>query len=270
MPEEQTSHAGVPPVDRLLDLSGRIALVTGTGGGAIGAGIATRFAEAGAAVALHYRESRQAAHDLAARLGGSGARAVAVEADLTVAAQVKDLFDRIVQDLGPPDIIVNNAGAYPLATILDMAVSEWDAVLAANLKSVHLVTQESARRLRAAGRGGAIVNVASIEAHNVAPAHSHYAAAKAAVVMYTRSAARELGPLGIRVNAVSPGLIWRQGLDEAWPDGVARYRKAAPLGRLGRADDVADACLLLASDASRWITGAELLVDGGVLTNTAY
>jgi 3-oxoacyl-[acyl-carrier protein] reductase len=88
--------------------------------------------------------------------------------------------------------------------------------------------------------------------------------------MYTRSAARELGPLGIRVNAVSPGLIWRRGLDEAWPDGVARYRAAAPLGRLGAFDDVADACLFLLSRASRWITGANLVVDGGVLTSPAY
>jgi NAD(P)-dependent dehydrogenase (short-subunit alcohol dehydrogenase family) len=154
--------------------------------------------------------------------------------------------------------------------VLEMDEAEWDLVVDANLKSVHLVTQALARRLAEAGRGGAIVNVASIEAGNVASGHSHYVAAKAAVVMYTRAAARELGPLGIRVNTVSPGLIWREGLDEAWPDGVRRYRNAAPLGRLGRFDDVADACLFLASPAARWITGADLVVDGGVLTNTAY
>ena len=107
-------------------------------------------------------------------------------------------------------------------------------------------------------------------ASNVAPMHSHYIAAKAGVVMYTKAAAREFGPRNIRVNVVSPGLIWKEGLDEAWPDGVTRYRRAAPLGRLGAAMDVADAVLFLASDASRWITGAELIVDGGVLTSTAY
>ena len=122
-------------------------------------------------------------------------------------------------------------------------------MVAANLTSVHLVTQAVARGLRDAGRGGAIVNIASIEASNVAPAHSHYAAAKAGVVMYTKSAARELGPLGIRVNAVSPGLIWRPGLDEAWPQGVSAYTAATPLGRLGRFEDVADACLFLVSAA---------------------
>lgn len=269
MPDDKMP-VGAPPVGALLDLTGRVALVTGAGGGAIGAGVAARLAEAGAAVVLHYRASRQQAHDVATRIGAGGGRAIALEADLAVEGQVRDLFDQAVQDLGLPDIVVNNAGTYPLATILDMRAADWDAVLDANLKSVHLVTREASRRWQAAGRGGVLVNVASIEAHSVAPAHSHYAAAKAAVVMYTRSAARELGPLGIRVNVVSPGLIWREGLDEAWPDGVRRYRKGAALGRLGEAADVADACLFLASPASRWITGVELIVDGGVLTNNAY
>ena len=96
-----------------------------------------------------------------------------------------------------------------------------------------------------------------------AAGHSHYGAAKAAVVAHTRAAALELGPLGIRVNAVAPGLIARPGIAEQWPDGVARWEAACPLGRLGEPDDVADACLFLASDAARWITGAVLVVDGG-------
>jgi NAD(P)-dependent dehydrogenase (short-subunit alcohol dehydrogenase family) len=122
----------------------------------------------------------------------------------------------------------------------------------------------------AQGQGGAIVNVTSIEAENPAPAHSHYNAAKAGAAMHTRAAAQELGPHGIRVNAVAPGLVWREGLDEAWPDGVARYLNAAPLGRLGQPEDVADACLFLASPAARWITGASLTVDGGVMTRQIF
>ena len=141
--------------------------------------------------------------------------------------------------------------------------------MAANLTTTHLMTQAFALAVDA-DRGAAIVNIASIEASNVAPLHSHYIAAKAGVVMYTKAAAREFGPQNIRVNVVSPGLIWKEGLDEAWPDGVTRYRLAAPLGRLGSAADVADAVLFLASDAARWITGTELVVDGGVLTNTTY
>jgi len=258
-----------PPVAQLLDLSGHVALVTGAGRG-IGATIAARLSEAGARIIVHHHRSADAARDLAARLPTAAGPATALGANLTDPVEVTRLFEYAAEGPGVPDIVVNNAGSYTTSTLLEMEPAEWNEVVAANLTSVHLVTQEAARRLRAAGRGGAIVNIASIEAHNVAPSHAHYCAAKAAVLMYTRSAAHELGPAGIRVNVVSPGLIWQRGLDEAWPDGVARYRAAAPLGRLGRADDVADACLFLASAAARWVTGTELVVDGGVLTNTAY
>lgn len=257
------------PVGDLLDLRGRVALVTGAGAG-IGTGIAVRLAEAGAHVAVHYHRSDDGAREVVSRIDSAGGTARAYRADLTQPAEVQDLRQRIAGDMGLPVLVVNNAGTYPLGSILDVDAGDWQAVVAANLTSVHLVTQAVARGLRDARCGGAIVNIASIEASNVAPAHSHYAAAKAGVVMYTKSAARELGPLGIRVNAVSPGLIWRQGLDDAWPQGVADYTAATPLGRLGRFDDVADACLFLLSEGARWITGAELVVDGGVLTNRAY
>jgi len=259
----------VPPVSALLDLRGHTVLVTGAGSG-IGSGIALRFAEAGAAVLVHFHASDAGARAVVARIRDSGGTAIAVQADVTTPSAVNHLLDDAAGALALPDLVVNNAGVYPLGSILDMPPADWDRVIAANLTSVHLVTQALANRLRKDGRPGAIVNIASIEASNVAAAHSHYSAAKAGVVMYTRAAARELGPFGIRVNAVSPGLIWRAGLDEAWPDGVTRYRAAAPLGRLGRFDDVADACVFLASPAARWITGTELVVDGGVLTNSAY
>ena len=258
-----------PPVAALLDLRGRTALVTGAGAG-IGTGIATRLAEAGAHVAVHYHRSDDGARDVVDTILAAGGSARAFRADLTQAPDVADLIARVRADLGHPDILVNNAGTYPLGTILDMSADDWQAVVAANLTSVHLVTQAVARALRDARTPGAIVNIASIEASNVAPAHSHYAAAKAGVVMYTRSAARELGAHGIRVNAVSPGLIWREGLDQAWPQGVSAYAAATPLGRLGQFDDVADACLFLVSPAARWVTGIELVVDGGVLTSRAY
>ncbi len=259
----------VPPVSSLLDLSNRVVIVTGAGAG-IGGGIAERFAEAGASVIVHYRENKAGASDVVSRIASRHGRAVTCGADLTATAGAEHLIACAASQLGEPDILVNNAGAYPVASIAEMTEEDWDAVVDANLKSVHLTTRAFARRLMAAGRPGAIVNIASIEASAVAPMHSHYQAAKAGVVMYTRAAAREFGPSGIRVNAVSPGLIWRDGLDAAWPDGVSRYTRAAPLGRLGKVDDVADACLFLASAAARWITGAELVVDGGVLTNNAY
>jgi 3-oxoacyl-[acyl-carrier protein] reductase len=258
-----------PAVSRLFDFEGRSVIVTGAGAG-IGAGIAERFAEAGAAVFIHYRGNEAGAQETAARIAGRGGRCAAGRADLTVPDEVDRLLAEAASTVGPPDVLVNNAGTYPLSSIADMAAAAWDAVLDANLKSVHLTTRAAARRMEAGRRGGSVINIASIEARNVAPHHAHYAAAKAGVVMYTRAAAREFGPAGIRVNAVSPGLIWRRGLDAAWPEGVRRYSAAVPLGRLGLPSDVADACVFLASPAARWITGIELVVDGGVLTNTAY
>jgi NAD(P)-dependent dehydrogenase (short-subunit alcohol dehydrogenase family) len=117
-----------------------------------------------------------------------------------------------------------------------------------------------------AGEGGSIVNISSIEGEVPMPGHAHYNAAKAGVAMHTRTAAAELGGHGIRVNAVAPGLIRREGLEDDWPEGVASWRSGCPLGRLGEPDDVADACLFLASAASRWITGTTIRVDGGFLS----
>ena len=257
----------IPEVGRLLDFTGQVALVTGAGSG-LGGAIALRFAEAGARVAVHYRASREGAEAMAGRLGAG--RAIAIRADLAKEPDARALVARTVDAFGRLDVLVNNAGAYPMAGVLDMTPAQWDEVMAANLTSVFLGTQAAARQMVAQGGGGAIVNVTSIEAANPAPAHSHYNAAKAGAAMYTRAAAQELGPHGIRVNAVAPGLIWREGIEEAWPDGVARFLEAAPLGRLGHPEDVADACLFLASPAARWITGASLTVDGGVLTRKPF
>jgi NAD(P)-dependent dehydrogenase (short-subunit alcohol dehydrogenase family) len=199
-----------------------------------------------------------------------GGKAITVRADVTRQAEAERLMAQSVEKLGGIDVLINNAGTYPVASLLEMTEEEWGQVLGANLGSAHFCTQAAARQMIRRGRGGAIVNIASIEAESPAPGHSHYNAAKAGLLMHTRAAAQELGRQGIRVNAVSPGLIWRDGLDQDWPDGVARYKKAVPLGRLGQPDDVADACLFLASPAARWITGANLVVDGGVMTNTVF
>jgi NAD(P)-dependent dehydrogenase (short-subunit alcohol dehydrogenase family) len=259
----------IGPPGGLLDFADRVVIVTGAGSG-LGAGIALRFAEAGAAVVVHYRTSEAGAKGIVGRIESTGGRAVQFQANVAEKAGAERLVETAREAFGQVDVLVNNAGLYPVDPLLEMTEEAWDSVFDANLRSIHLCTQAAARRMMEGGAGGAIVNIASIEAHNPAPGHAHYGAAKAGVVMYTRSAARELGQHGIRVNTVSPGLIWREGLDEAWPDGVARYKKAVPLGRLGQPDDVADACLFLASPAARWITGADLLVDGGVMTNTVY
>lgn len=260
--------ADTPPKE-LLDLSGCNVLVTGAGAG-IGSGIARRFAAAGAAVAVNYRRSADGAKAVVEAIGSAGGRAVALQADVTRRSEVASLVEAAADALGGVDALVNNAGLYPLHPLVEMDDDQWDEVVDSNLRSTFLCTQVVARHMQATGRRGAIVNVASIEATNPAPAHSHYNAAKGGVLMHTRAAALELGPSGIRVNAVSPGLIWREGLDAAWPDGVERYRRAAPLGRLGEYDDVADACLFLASPLARWITGSELVVDGGVMCHQIF
>ncbi|MGH7542501.1 MAG: SDR family NAD(P)-dependent oxidoreductase, partial [Gemmatimonadota bacterium] len=248
-----------PPIDELLDFTDRTVLVTGSGSGH-GRGIARRFAEAGAAVVVHYRTSETGARDVVQAIEDAGGRASALQADLTQAGDVERLFAETEHLFHRLDVLVNNAGIYPLSALLEMTEAEWESVIRSNLTSAHLCTQAAARGML---QGGAIVNVASIEGLQPMPRHAHYDAAKAAVLMHTRAAALELGPRGIRVNAVSPGLIGREGIEEAWPEGVQRWLEVVPLGRMGTPEDVADACLFLASDAARWITGANLVVDGG-------
>ncbi len=260
---------GGTPIHKLLDLSGKSALVTGAGRG-IGAAIARRLAEAGAAVVVNYRASAAGAEELVQEIRDSGGKATAKQADVTHRAQVEHLVAATVSAHGGLDVLVNNAGIYPVSTLVEMSEEEWDAVVDANLKSVHLCTQAAAARMIERGEGGAVVNIASIEGHTPAPMHAHYDAAKAGVIMHTRAAAQELGPHGIRVNALSPGLIQAEGLQESWPEGVERWLAAAPLGRVGRPVEVADACLFLASSAAAWITGAVLPVDGGVLARPAF
>jgi NAD(P)-dependent dehydrogenase (short-subunit alcohol dehydrogenase family) len=251
------------------ELSGKVAVVTGASRG-IGTAIASRFSAAGAAVVVHYRKREADARELVRSLEANGARALAVGADLRKADEVESLFRDTERELGAIGILVNNAGSYPLHPLVDATEEEWKAVVETNLLSVHLATQAAAQRMIASGTSGAIVNVASIEGLRPAPEHSHYVAAKSGVLAYTRSAALELGPHGIRVNAVSPGLIWREGIEEAWPEGVASFRARAPLGRLGRPEEVAEACLFLASPRASFVTGANLVVDGGVLAAPAF
>ncbi len=259
----------IPPVGSLLDFHEKVAIITG-GGTGIGRGIAGRFAEAGATVAIHYNTSKIGAESLKQDILSKNGKAEIFHADLTESEQVSKLFDSIYQSFGKIDILVNNAGAFPLASLLEMTPSQWDNVINVNLRSAFLCTQAAARQMIKSGNGGSIINITSIEAENPAPSHCHYDTAKAGLLMLTRSSAMELAPHQIRVNAVAPGLIWKEGIEQEWPDGVKRWEKTAPLHRLGMPEDVADACLFFASDASRWITGARLLVDGGVMTHCIF
>lgn len=238
-----------------FDFAGETVLVTGASGG-IGQGIARRFAAAGAKVAVHYHARREAAEALAAKIGGA-----AFAADLSGEAGCAGLVQAVAARLGPVDILVNNAGLQPVLPFEAVTGAAMAEMLAANLGGPMALM----RALAQAGRPAGVVNIASIEGMQPAAGHAHYAASKAALIMLTRAAALELGPKGIRVNAVSPGLVDTGGLSERWPDGVGRYLANAPLGALGTPEDIADAVLFLASDAARWVSGANLVVDGGVL-----
>jgi len=253
-----------PDVRALLDLTGRVAIVTGASGN-IGGGIARRLHEAGASVVVHAGGRPEAAEALAAELR-DGAAAVAGDVERDAAA----ICRLAVTAFGRLDIVVNNAGIQPVTPLMSIGPEDAAEMLRVNVGGVIAMTREAAAVMAEHGGGGAIVNVSSIEGLQPAFDHSHYAASKAAVIMHTRAAALELGPHGVRVNCVSPGLIHVDGLAEAWPEGVARWHAAAPLGRLGQPADVADAVLFLASDAARWITGANLVVDGGVLTHNTW
>lgn len=260
----------IPQVNQLLDFTKKVVIVTGASSG-IGAGIAKRFNEAGASIVAHANSNLDKAKAIAAQCNSS----IALPADLSTEAGANALIAEAVRAFGRVDVLINNAGVYPLHTLMDMSAADWDGVINANLRSAFLCTQAFARQVaRQLAQQDhaecAIVNITSIEAENPAPMHSHYNASKGGLLMLTKAAANELAAQGIRVNAVAPGLIAREGIEQAWPDGVQRWKSAAPLGRLGTPEDIADACLFLASPAARWITGSSLTVDGGVMTHQIF
>jgi glucose 1-dehydrogenase/3-oxoacyl-[acyl-carrier protein] reductase len=246
----------------------QVVLVTGAGRG-LGLAIGRAFAAAGAKVIFHYNTSRQTAEETVSEILQRGGQALACQADVSAPQEVERLFAAAQAEFGQLDVLVNNAGTYPTSPLLELDPEEWDAVINSNLRSTFLCTQAAAQIMKNR-MSGAIINIASIEGNFPAVNHAHYNAAKAGVIQFTKSAARELGCYNIRVNAISPGLINRPGLEKDWPEGVARWCSSAPLGRVGTPRDIANACLFLASPAASWITGVNLPVDGGASTTPAF
>jgi len=243
----------------LLDLTGHTALVTGAGGG-IGASISRKLSEAGAQVILHYNNSKMGVEALAREIDAKRI----IKCDLSKPAKIKTMINTLVAEKCMPNLLVNNAGMQTVAPLLEAEEQVWEDINKVNLGGIYALTKYIANALVAEKCGGAIVNIASIEGLDPAEGHAHYAASKAAVLMFTRASALELGQHNIRVNAVAPGLISRPGIEEDWPEGVERWRIRAPLSRLGTGDDIANAVLFLLSPAAVWISGNTLQVDGGM------
>jgi NAD(P)-dependent dehydrogenase (short-subunit alcohol dehydrogenase family) len=247
----------------LTDFKGKTVLITGSSGG-IGRALAAEFSAAGAALALHYFRNQEEAEKIRFQLTENQAQADIFQADLTKQDEVDVLFDSVLGRFGRVDILINNAGIYPPRELIETESRDWDKVLGTDLSAVHLCTRIAVKSMIKQKIRGSVINIASIEAENPAPLHAAYCAAKGGLVSYTRAAALEFGSFGIRVNAVSPGLIDRPGLKDDWPEGIKRYTFGAPLGRIGQPEDVARACLFLASPLADWITGVNLRVDGGI------
>jgi NAD(P)-dependent dehydrogenase (short-subunit alcohol dehydrogenase family) len=240
-----------------IQLAGRVAVVTG-GGAGIGRGIAAGLASFGASVAV-WEQNPETCASASAEIGALG-----VPADVRDGAQVDAALARTTSELGSVSILVNNAGGVFASPILETSENGWDALYRANLRHVLLCTQRVARAMVAARTGGSIINVTSIEGVRAAPGYAAYAAAKAGVINYTKTAALELAPHGLRVNALAPDITLTEGIRAVAPPGAeARFGHVVPMGRAGHVDEMAGAAVFLASNLSGYVTGQTIHVDGG-------
>jgi 3-oxoacyl-[acyl-carrier protein] reductase len=243
-----------------VNLSGKVALVTGAGRG-IGKAIAQGLADCGVQVAVNDIDAERAT--LTAGLLHGDANAYI--ADVSVSGQVNDMIQKVMADYGRLDILVNNAGVEPRASILAMSDEQWEEAIGTNLTAAFYTSRAAGRMMKEAG-GGVIVNIASIAGHNIPIAErSGYVASKAGLVGFTRECAREFAAYGIRVNAVCPGVIETEMTEHLRhnPDQMAKWLADIPQKRLGMPEDVVGLVLFLCSDASRYLTGQAINVDGG-------
>ena len=245
-------------------LKGKTALITGASKG-IGKAIALKFAEQGANVAFTYLSSVEQGKALEAELAAKGIKAKGYQSDASDFSQADKLINDVISDFGSIDVLVNNAGITMDNLLLRMSEDAWDKVMNVNLKScfntVKAVTKPMMKQ-----RSGSIINITSIVGIKGNAGQANYAASKAGIIGFTKSVALEIGSRGIRCNAIAPGFIETEMTEKLDEKTVQLWRDAIPMKRGGRPEDVADACVFLASELSSYITGQVIQVDGGMLT----
>jgi 3-oxoacyl-[acyl-carrier protein] reductase len=245
-------------------LTDRVAVVTG-GGAGIGRGVAAAFKAFGASVAIWERDPQSCA------AAASEIDALGIPTDVRDGEQVDAALQSTVAELGAPTILVNNAAGVFHSPLLETRENGWDALYKANLRHVFLCTQRVARVLVEQRLSGSVINVTSIEGVRAAPGFAAYAAAKAGVINYTKTAALELAPHGIRVNALAPDITLTEGLVAiAPPNAEERFGLVVPMGRAGHIDEMAGAAVFLASNMSSYITGQTIHVDGGTQASSGW
>ena len=245
-------------------LHGKVAVVTGASKG-IGAQIARTLGKAGAAVAVNYSSDEKGAAGVVGDIVADGGKAVAIQASVARPDDVKRLFAETRQALGAPDILVNNAGVFAFAPLENVEADEFHRQFDINVLGTILSAREAADAF--GDKGGSIVNVSSIVSTGAIPGSVVYSATKGAVDAVTRVLAAELGPRGIRVNTIAPGMVETEGTHTAGFIGSDFQKdavKGTPLGRIGQPDDIAEVVLFLASDAARWVTGERIEAGGGI------
>jgi 3-oxoacyl-[acyl-carrier protein] reductase len=244
-------------------LTGKVAIVTGASKG-IGAGIAKQLASDGASVIVNYASDKTGAANTVAAITKSGGKAVAIAASVADAAGIDTLFAAARKAYGTVDILVNNAGVYKFAPIDAITADDIDLMFNTNVKGLLLTTKAAVAQFPTTG--GVIINIGSVASDQAPPMASIYAGTKGAVDTITRVLAKELGPKGIRVNAVNPGPIVTEGFKSAGVAGSDFEKQmlaGTPLGRIGQPDDIATVVSFIASDDAKWVTGSILQVAGG-------
>jgi 3-oxoacyl-[acyl-carrier protein] reductase len=248
------------------ELSGKVALITGASSG-IGYATALALAGMGASVSINYYRNETGAASARARIVEAGGQAITVRADVTRAGDVRALVAQTTAELGPIDVLVNNAGSLiERLRILELTEERWDEVITLNLKSAFLCSQAVAASMMER-KTGCIINVSSIAGRNGGALGSiHYSTAKGGLITFTKGLAKELAPYGVRVNAVAPGVIDTPYHEQfSTPEAMRAYVNAIPLGRIGTAGEVARVIAFLASDAASYLCGETIEVNGGML-----